>query len=709
MIKDSETPIPMQGSVVVPQGISLDGVTDYFNRASDFTGNADGKELNFSFYFYKPNDGGNINIISSGDGTTSNTFLFEVGNTAFNIQFIVGGVFRLRGQVANISLQNGWNHIRGSVDMNNTSNRYIKVNNNLVTTNWLNYVNNDLIMTYPNHYIGAYQHSGSVTGKGRLFGLFLGREFIPDTPTVDAIFINADGTANTNYYQDYLSAGYGSVTFSFPMTDKATAHINEAGTGDMVQNGVIETADVGANQLQCKRTSLLSGAYIENTTIGGSLPVQDETLFTYSTSFVGNSGLYGGLNGYDGATGAGIFRFRPNSNAQMLLSWSNGVSSSSTRLNVSLPSGTIVDGRSYHYAIKVDLTDTNKRQIILNGEDVTSLATWSTYSASGYSPCKMTQVNVGRFGASAYNSISGENYMDIAYVDDLYMFWDSETNKPKPLPQVLSETGANPLIAHSMDASNLETDLVGNTWTVNGSPTGARGATEFIARSALTDGVGNYLSIDTPIDTVDTKTMTVVGGLNVLGASILIYASDDPLTAATFRVLISSGKLRIQGYNSSGTEILDFEGTNVLSNEHHSIAVSFDLSDSLKRNVIVDREVHAGTWSTYTDDFIDTTSAKAKIGIGSDASGANTPDAEVSNLYRSKEYINIGDESVLNSIINQLGYFRNIKPLIESGDLPTPEILMLFDDTDNLGKNDGTAIDATVNGTPTSGSDFSTT
>ena len=66
MIKDSETPIPMQGEgVVAPEGVSFDGVTDYLSRSTDLVGNVDSKTFTFNCWIYFVEDTAIISI----DGT----------------------------------------------------------------------------------------------------------------------------------------------------------------------------------------------------------------------------------------------------------------------------------------------------------------------------------------------------------------------------------------------------------------------------------------------------------------------------------------------------------------------------------------------------------------------------------------------------------------------------------------------------------------
>lgn len=78
---------------------------------------------------------------------------------------------------------------------------------------------------------------------------------------------------------------------------------------------------------------------------------------------------------------------------------------------------------------------------------------------------------------------------------------------------------------------------------------------------------------------------------------------------------------------------------------------------------------------------------------------------EISNIYFTDQYIDFSQEENRNKFVDQLGYPRDLKKAIDSGEIPEPLIYLPFDDPNNLWKNLGTGWDFTVNWTVTQGAD----
>lgn len=297
-------------------------------------------------------------------------------------------------------------------------------------------------------------------------------------------------------YDNWINSGRGNVTFYFPMTDSSTAHVNSAGTGDMTPNGVIENADVGANQLQCKASEfdgVSDYVGLFGSGIVGSVASKIMTLSLVIKDKDNNSDYV--LDIYKGGSSPRL-RVSVNSNDSILV---EGFNSSNTKiLNAVTPSGSSPQGREAHISLEIDMSNSANRAFILNGVDIESSVSWFAYTDDllDFSSTVFCRIGVDRNQTAYFNGSTGEVFFNVANylnIKTSNIFWNAETNKPKPLVQVLAETGLNPLIAHSMSADNLTTDLVGNSWTVNGSPTGARGSTEYIARGLIVDGT-NYLT-----------------------------------------------------------------------------------------------------------------------------------------------------------------------------------------------------------------------
>ena len=81
-------------------------------------------------------------------------------------------------------------------------------------------------------------------------------------------------------------------------------------------------------------------------------------------------------------------------------------------------------------------------------------------------------------------------------------------------------------------------------------------------------------------------------------------------------------------------------------------------------------------------------------------------DGDLGFLYFNNSYTDFSQEANRNKFVDQLGYPRDLTQQISDGDIPNPLIYMKFDDTAALGTNSGTGGNFTVNGTVTSGADF---
>jgi len=97
------------------------------------------------------------------------------------------------------------------------------------------------------------------------------------------------------------------------------------------------------------------------------------------------------------------------------------------------------------------------------------------------------------------------------------------------------------------------------------------------------------------------------------------------------------------------------------------------------------------------------------VGCRNTATPADFFDGDIGFTYFTTDYIDFSKEANRNLFVNQLGYPRDLQPLIDEGTIPNPLIYLDFADPDNLGNNKGTGGDFTINGTVTSGSDFTTT
>ena len=130
----------------------------------------------------------------------------------------------------------------------------------------------------------------------------------------------------------------------------------------------------------------------------------------------------------------------------------------------------------------------------------------------------------------------------------------------------------------------------------------------------------------------------------------------------------------------------------------------FDFTDTSKRHFYVNG-ISDNTWDVFVTGKDIGWSDTIDVGILNKTDGSASTEELISNVYFTTDYIDFSQEANRNLFVNQLGYPRDLTPLIEDGTIPAPLINMKFEDTDNLGKNEyGT--DFSVVGTVTAGADF---
>lgn len=516
-------------------------------------------------------------------------------------------------------------------------------------------------------------------------------------------------------YQNWLDSGRGNVIISLPMKDKETAHINETGINHFSQNGLIETADRGANQDNCVASEFADASCLSNVSASS---LSDNKTFTIAFNFTP-----------DDTTQNVVAYFKAGSDEVLLFDFSLLGDIYGIRFRLFNSGGTaildidshtnysFVSGRQYSISFSVDLSSALNRHFYVNGVDIESDLDINTYTNEVIDFSNIDLQLIGGLSTTSYliDGSLGETYIDNSYIDlaTSNPFYDSDTNKPVPVRTAMANLGSNPLICMPIDASNPIANYgSGGDFTLNGGGIlGSRGASEFLSRSAYGDGTSGYLKSSSVAGLSASKTFSFVcvGKLDATGSDTLISLQHTGDSANNFRILWSSDNVNILGNNSSEELILNIAanappaGT---STNWFTMMVCVDLANSLAKVYVNGVDEDTGT-PTLTNDFLNLNTtdtnyimAEAHIDVV-----RQWWDGAMGFAYFTTDYIDFSQEANRNLFISQLGYPRNIKPEIEAGNIPTPLILLEFDDTANLGKNEyGT--DFTVNGTVTAGADF---
>jgi hypothetical protein len=145
--------------------VTFDGTNDYLTRGADLTGNADSTQVTGSLWFRRNGGNGSQQVLyctidSAGscrfqvDLNTSNQIHLKGNGTG-------GGTLRLDAAGSTAITDTNWHHLLFSVDLANTSNRYIYLDGVAETPTWSTYSNAVIDFTRTEHSIGAFTNGAS--------------------------------------------------------------------------------------------------------------------------------------------------------------------------------------------------------------------------------------------------------------------------------------------------------------------------------------------------------------------------------------------------------------------------------------------------------------------------------------------------------------------------------------------------------------------
>jgi len=458
-----------------PEGVSFDGENDYLSRSTDLVGNTDSKTFTFSCWVYNSSIiEGNQFIYSGLDGFNNSTFDVTINNSnKLELSGRSSGT-KILGSigVADIPLDT-WVHLLASGN-NNSNVLIVYINDSLKDATDIYSSTSDIDFGQAvKHGIGSSPYNWSNNLGGRLAHLFL--DYTYRDLSIEAnrrLFITedlkpADGLADL------------SPILYLPMKDAATAHINEGTGGDFTQNDTLDTAPRGPNQWNCVASEFdgvddyLSGYYSSS---GSQFTTFSVNINSYDMF---DSYGFGVINHRDSGTKKGVYCYISYGKISFLLEDSSR--------NDLCKIGILNIEANTSNSINISYDGSNASIIIvLNGKTLYPVTDYTIDTLiTGTVHFSNMSVLVGDVDTSSsgrLNGTLGELYLDTTYIDlsTSNPFWDSDLNKPKPVRQVLEETGNTPLIAMPISADNPGLNLgSGGDFTVNGGPlVGAIGASE---------------------------------------------------------------------------------------------------------------------------------------------------------------------------------------------------------------------------------------
>lgn len=687
---------PVSGEVL-PEGVSFDGSSDYLSQTSDLTNNTDSKTFTFSCWVYKQDFSGTAYIYVADTNNDGDSFTVNV-NSAGAVGIV--GKNSSGGQIFNLGgfyiSKLGWNSILVSIDLISTSKRKVYLNDISVTSSvaWNTYTDDTIDFTHANHKIGNFNYQGNFSSwfKGRLAHLFLDYTYRDLSTTSNRrLFITADGKPSKTIPS--------SPILYLPMTDAATAGSNSGTGGDFTVNGVLATAERGPNQDNCSASTFDgSNDYLSRASISG---LSDGKLFTFSVNASqtsGNGQIFTGSNGKVSIKIAG-------NKVTVRLKGSNSIA---LYFNSPYPANELAYGQHNSISFSCDLSDTSKRHMFINGVDVTSGITFTNYS-NETALLVQTPYAIGAAAtalADVYTGSIGEFYLDTAYYDLATdnPFWDSDTNRPNSVRKVIADTGVTPAIAMPLMGNDAGNNLgSGGDFTVNSGPyTGARGGSEFWARSVKFDGCSNKLETTAAITSSTTYELS---GFFFINQSAVtdnwVFEFNAGQSNCAFFIDTSNKKFILSLKSTSGAA-LGLGSTangavwNAINQANTWIPVFFCVDVN---NGTVFMQVQGASESynllSTVNPIVSFNSGVRYIGNRDNYECANY---QLSNFYMTSSYIDFSQEANRNKFVDQLGY------PIDLTDISDPFLYMKFDPS-SLGTNSGTGGNFTVNGTVVAGAD----
>ena len=689
---------PVSGEVL-PEAVSFDGATDYLARTSDLTGNSDGKTFTFSAWVYAASN--NSTILWTTDGSNQGIKV-NINNRVIAISARSGGTTVLGTSVSTSQVvENTWYHVLWSIDLANSSNRYCYINDVAVSPSFGTYTNSNISFTKADWQV-SYR-TGNFTQQ-RLAHLFLDYTYRDLSTTSNRrLFIDADGKPSSTIPS--------SPILYLPMTDAATAGSNSGTGGDFTVNGVLATAERGPNQDNCSASNFDgSNDYMRRTSLTGAA---DGKQFTVSFNFLepvtsGNRPIF--------SIGAGsnqVFfaRFANAGGGKSYLTFSAYQAGAPTTVvaTFAVPSAAYRQATKTQNSVQisVDVTDTSKRHVYING--VALPDSWTTYTnASMDFTGDKYSIGVTAFDNYFYNGSMGEVYFNTAYIDLATdnPFWDSDTNRPNSVRKVIADTSVTPLIALPIIGSDAGNNLgSGGDFTVNSGPyTGARGGSEFWARSANFNATTEYLTRSSALTGSSAgKTLSVIVAVNPSSVTDNhAFFSIDNGSSIAFQIGLkqTSRYLDFAGGDSNTFKIS--HTTAIALNEWTIIMASIDLTNTSNRKIFINGVELNPNWNDYNNTNLNLNYANIKI---ADRHSSNAFIGDLGFLYYTQTYIDFSQEANRNKFVDQLGYPRDLTKQIDDGDIPNPLVYMKFEAPAALGTNSGTGGNFTVNGTVTAGAD----
>jgi len=483
-----------------------------------------------------------------------------------------------------------------------------------------------------------------------------------------------------------------------PMKDAATAGSNSGTGGDFTAIGVLATAERGPNQDNCSASTFNGSAdYLTSSfdewpgnskvfTVSGTINVTtgaDGLVYRlykngYGVVFEITTNIYGSLyiKAYDASYANRFY-----------VQWKNSVGANNA----------LKPNHNYHFSLSVDMSNTSKRHLIINGAAVSPTYTYYTNTPMGFDNANRAAIGYVSGGGYFKGSI-GELYLNPSYMDlsSDNPFWDEDSNRPNSLRKVISTTGLRPVMALPMQGDNAGANYgwSGDFTVTSGPFIGARGGSEFYARSLRFDNTSNGQVSKTSALTGNSNTLQITIAFAIKATNL---SGDDGIWGFDgYRQYM----YRSQSGSGIAWHINNTSGNTVLSTNSFSISnygtSAFDvylMSFSGSQAVVYKNGVSTGAFTIVNSPTGGKNSGCAdkafSLGTSEINGGGDKFNGDIAAFYYDNSYLDFSQEANRNKFVDQLGFFKDLTPAIEAGDISNPLIYLKFDPTVSFGTNSG--------------------
>jgi hypothetical protein len=257
----------------------FNGTSDSLSRSSDLSGNADGKTFTFSCWvFLPPKRDDNQRMLYATD-SSDNGFMVNIDQSNHvGIEAWDGGSRTIQATVSTAIGTNVWTHILISIDMANSSNRYVYLNDTAASVTWSSYNNQNIEFTRSTHYVGVWGNGTARWFYDDMAHMYLDYTYRDlSTASNRRIFIDANGGSTSASSLAALNP----IVY-LPMTTAYAVGKNAGTGGDFTANGSPTIVSKGTE-------------YISGEGKGGLIWLKNRSTTGDSTLFDSERGLQYGI------------------------------------------------------------------------------------------------------------------------------------------------------------------------------------------------------------------------------------------------------------------------------------------------------------------------------------------------------------------------------------------------------------------------------